>query len=322
MPAVRTDGSAVRLEEVRRARPATGEVLVRVRAVMVDRRDGEHRVGPHPVRLDAQGRRTLGRHVAGTVAAPGAGVDGWPLGRPVALRPETAVRQGWHVPGIEHEGGLAEYVVAPADALVPLPRDLPFCVGAVLPLAARAHSMLEHARLGPGDAVGIWGAGSLGACAIAVARVSGAAPLVVVDPDGAARAAALELGADVALDPGDPDLADRVRAVTGGRGLDVVLHASPQATASVQSREAAAPDGRVVLAGPAAPTHDDRWDGRTLSGPPRTAPGSLPLVAHLASAGRLWLPVPPALADGLAGAAAALDAAGRAQHLAPHLVVL
>lgn len=312
MQAVRSDGTGVELDEVRRARPATGEVLVRVAAVALDRRDGEPRTNPHPMRLGSAGRRTQGRHVTGTVAAPGAGVDGWPLGRPVALQPETAVRRGWFVPGTEHEGGLAEYVVAPEAGLVLLPRDLPVAVGSVLPLAARAHGMLTRGVLRPGQSVGIWGAGSLGGVALAVARMLGAAPVVIVDPSTQARASARELGADAALDPADPDLVGRVAELTAGRGMDVVLHTAPGAGAAEQAVAALAPEGRGILAGPAQGIGGiERWDGRTLSGPPRVDPDSLRLLAHQASRGRLHLPVPSPLTGGLPAAAAMLDAAAR-----------
>lgn len=324
MQAVRTDGGAVEVDEVRRVRPATGEVLVRVGAVAIDRRDGEIGVGPRPLRLDARGRRTLGRHVAGTVAAPGVGVDGWPLGRPVALQPETALRRGWYVPGEEHDGGLAEYVAAPAAALQVLPPDLSLAEGALLPLAARAHSMLEHARLGLGGSIGIWGAGALGGCLIAVARAMGTAPIFVVDPDPIARTAALDLGADLVLDPAEPELRQRVRTLTAGNGLDVVLHASPDATVVPQAVDSLAAHGRAVLAGPVTGIGvPERWDGRALAGPPRTAPGSLPLIAHLVGAGRLRLPMLPELPGGLTVAAATLDNAVRGRDpVAPRLVVL
>lgn len=312
MQAVRTDGMVVEVEEVRRARPATGEVLVRVGAVAVDRRDGELAAGQRPMRVDASGRRTLGRHVVGAVATPGAGVDGWPLGRHVAVQPETALRRAWHVPGVEDEGGLAEYIAVPAEALVMLPRDLSLTEAAVLPLAARAHSMLTHAHLQLGESIAIWGAGSLGGSALAVARVMGAAPIVVVDPDPAARESALDLGADGVVDPDDSTTRDQVAAFTAGRGVDVALHAAPDAAAAEQAVAALAPDGRGILGGPVTGLGGvDRWDARTLSGPPRVGPASLPLLAHLAHQGRLRLPTPRELTGGLPGAAETLAAAVR-----------
>lgn len=312
MHAVRSDGTAVELEEVRRARAATGQVLVRVGAVALDRRDGEPLVGPLPVSLDAVGRRTLGRHVAGTVATPGAGVEGWALGRSVALQPEAAVRRGWFMPGVGDDGGLAEYVVAPVEGLVLLPRDLPITDGALLPLAARAHGMLTRGRWAQGESVGVWGAGALGSVAVAVGRLLGAAPLVVVDPSEQARTSALQLGADVALDPADPDLSDRLAHLTAGRGLDLVLHTASDPGAAAQAVAALAPEGRGVLAGPTQGLGGvERWDARTLSGPPRVNPTSLSRLAHLASLGRLQLPVPPELPGGLSAAAELLHAAVR-----------
>lgn len=323
MPAVRWHGTGVEVAEVRRARPATGQVLVRVAAVALDRRDGEPGVGPRPTRSDPTGRRTMGRHVVGTVAAPGAGVDGWPLGRPVVLHPEMALRRGWFVPGTEDDGGLAEYVAAPVEGLVMVPRDLPLTAAVLLPGAARAHSMLSRAGMRPGDSLGIWGAGALGGAALPVARLLGAAPIVVVDPSGSARAAALERGADAALDPADPTLEEQLTALTTGRGLDIALHAAPDPSAAAQVLVALAAEGRGVLAGPAAGLREtDRWDGRTFSGPPRVDPRSLPLLAHLMDRGRLDLPVPPTVPGGLAAAAGRLDAAVRgAAPLEPCLVM-
>ena len=312
MSAVRFDGSCVGVEKVRRVRPATGQVLVRVTAVAIDRTDAEIHDGPHPVRLDNTGGRTLGRHATGTVAAPGAGVDGWPLGRPVVLQPEVRVRRGWFVPGVEHDGGLADYVVAPVEALVPLPGDLSPSVGVQLALAARAGSMLTHARLSPGESVGIWGAGALGSAVLAVARALGAAPIVVIDPREEARAAARDLGADASLDPTEAELPERVHELTGRSGFDVALHLAPDPAAAEQILAGLGPRGRGVLAGPAQRIGGiERWDGRTLSGAPRVDPGALPRLAHLASQGRLRLPVRPSLPGELSTAAELLDAAVR-----------
>lgn len=295
MLAIRTDGTTPEVEQVRRVRPAAGEVLVRVTDVVIDRRDVELAKGGPGLRRGWDGRRTLGRHVTGVVAAPGAGVDGWPLGRAVALRPETVVRTGWHVPGATDDGGLAEYVAVPVGSLVQLPRGLPDDVATALPLAARAHGILERAGLRLGEAVGVWGAGSLGRSLVAVTRVMGAAEIVVVDPDPRAREAALALGADTALTPGDLE--------GTALGLDVVVHAAPDAGAVPGALAGLAPGGRAVLIGvtdAAAGVGD--WGDRTVSGPPRTPSESLPLVARLAATGRLRLPVATRLQGGLGAA--------------------
>lgn len=321
MKAVRLGPAGVEVHELRRPRPAAGEVLVRVGAVLLDRRDAEPEAGPDPVVADAHGWRTLGRHVVGAVAAPGAGVDGWPLGRPVVLQPERQVGRRWYLPGVTHEGGLAEYVVAPAEALVPLPPGIPLPVGAQIPLAGRVESMLRRGGVVPGSSVGIWGGGSLGRVAVTVARMLGAAPVVVVDPDDAARSRAAELGADAVLDPTDRRLTSALAELTSRQGLDLVLHAAPDPAAARQAVSSMGAAGHAVLAGPTTGLGGwSRWDGRTLSGPPRTDPAAVPRLALLSDRGRLALPEPVLLEGGLDAAAALLgratnDGAGFASRL-------
>lgn len=324
MSAVRFDGTGVDVHQIRRVRPATGQILVRVTAVALDRADGEPGVGPRPVRLDTTGHRILGRHVAGAVAAPGAGVDGWPLGRSVVLQPESPAGRGWFVAGVDHDGGLADYVVAPAEAVVALPSDVSPSLGARLALAARAAALLEQAGVSPGASLGIWGAGSLGTAAIAVARVLGAAPVVVVEPREAGRAAALEAGADVVIDPTATEVSARVLEITGRRGLDLALHLAPDPRAAEQAVAGLGPAGRGVLVGPAGSVGGvDRWDGRTLSGPPRVGPDVLPRLLHLVIRGRLHLPEPSPVQGGLPAAARLLDTAVRGgAPVGPHLLTL
>ena len=311
MSAVRDDGSHVRVEEVRRLRPASGEVLVRVAAVSVDRADAEPETGPWPVRFDTTPGRTLGRHLSGTVAAPGVGVEGWPLGRAVVVQPEFVSRGSWLRLGVEHDGALADYVSVPARALVPVPKGMEPSYAAQVVAATRVDSMLEHARLTAGESLGIWGGGALGAAAVVVARARGAAPIVVVDPDEDARAQGRDLGADVCLDPHVPDFAEHVRESVGGGGLDVALHLAPDARAAEQTLAALGPVGRGVLAGPARWVESPRWDARTLSGVPPLDPAALPRLLRLAALGRLVLPVRPRLDGGLGEAAHLLDAAVR-----------
>jgi NADPH:quinone reductase-like Zn-dependent oxidoreductase len=312
MSAVRFDGSTVRVDEIRRARPGAGQVLIRVTSVAVDRTDAEPRTGSRPVRLGPTGRRTLGRHAIGSVAALGVGVDGWPLGRAVVLQPEMWWGRGSFVPGVDHDGALAQYIAAPAQALVALPSDLSASTAVQLPLAARAGSMLAHARLSAGESVGIWGAGALGSAGLAVAHALGAAPIVVMDPSREARARAHDLGADACLDPREGDLPERVKQLTGRRGFDVTLHAAPDPVAAEQVLAGLGPQGRGVLAGPAQHIGGmERWDGRTLSGAPRVDPAVLPRLVHLVSLGRLHLPAGPTSPGGLPAAAQLIDAAVR-----------
>ena len=310
MSAVRYDGTRITLDEVRRVRPASGEVLVRVSVAHLTRRDGELTVPPDPVQLPASGYRTLGRLVVGQVAAPGAGVDGWPLGRTVVVHPLARIGRGWFRPGICADGGLAEYLTAPAAALTRVPAELTETAAALLPAAAQGHAMVLARGPRPGASLTVWGAGALGGAALVIARALGMTPLVAVDPDAQARATALTHGADAALDPTDPDLLARLDELTAGQGVDLGLHTAPDPSAAAQLWAALGPTGHGVLAGPVAsgpPT--ERWDARSLSGPPHPHPQALAELAHLVAHGRLRLPEPTVPSVGLRQAAELLDAA-------------
>ncbi|MBB3082378.1 zinc-binding dehydrogenase [Geodermatophilus sabuli] len=295
MRAVRVEAATghVVVQSVRRPRPAAGQVLVRVAAAGLGRPDVELVAGRGGLRPDASGWRTLGREVAGVVAAPGAGVDGWPLGRRVALRSSVRMPRGRFALGVDQEGGWADYVVAPVESLVLLPDVVPFEQAAVLDVVATAWSALARTGgLRPGEAVGIWGVGGLGTHAVQVARLLGAAPIVAIDPRPEARQRALGLGADAALDPEDASFDADLRGVNGGRLLDVALHAAgsgaPQVLASL------ATDGRAVLLGGSAAGAlgdvVDPWaDGKCLLGHAGPLPEDVPLLLRLITHRRLDL---------------------------------
>jgi threonine dehydrogenase-like Zn-dependent dehydrogenase len=294
MRAVRVDARTgdVAVEFVRRPRPAAGQILVRVAAAGVGRPDLELVAGRGPLRADASGRRTLGREVAGVVAAPGAAVNGWPLGRRVVLRSTVRLPKGGFALGVDQDGGWADYVVAPVEALVLIPDALPFEQAAVLDVVATAWSALTRTGgLRAGEAVGIWGVGGLGTHAVQLARMLGAAPVVAIDPRPAARERALALGADAALDPAAASFAGDLRAANGGRFLDLALHMADGGAAYQQVVASLAPEGRAVLVGTgvsAGSAVDDEpgfWrQGKQLlghGGPwPEDVPVLLRLIAH------------------------------------------
>lgn len=81
-------------------------------------------------------------------------------------------------------------------------------------------AFVSTAGVRPAQSVGVWGVGGVGAHNVRVAHLTGAAPIIAVDPLPGARERALTFGADVALDPAAPDFAEQVSKVTGGRGID------------------------------------------------------------------------------------------------------
>jgi S-(hydroxymethyl)glutathione dehydrogenase/alcohol dehydrogenase len=104
-------------------------------------------------------------------------------------------------------GALAERIVVPAAAALPLPEDVPLEHGALIGCAALTGvgAVLTRARVERGASVLIVGAGGIGQFCVQAARIARAARIVAVDPLGARRARALELGATEAAPPGDVD---------------------------------------------------------------------------------------------------------------------
>jgi NADPH:quinone reductase-like Zn-dependent oxidoreductase len=210
--------------------PGPGEVLVRVRAVSLNYRDLALARGEYLPDLPLP--FVLGSDGAGEVVALGAGVTrvskgdrvvasyvvDWVSGEPTD---EIVKRRlGGPTPGM-----LAELCVLPAHALVRLPDALSFEEAATLPIAGVTawRGLFATARIEPGAVVVVQGLGGVSVFALQLARARGAR--VVAVGRGAARLElARALGASATVDAAtDPSWSAQVRALTEGRGADVVV---------------------------------------------------------------------------------------------------
>ncbi|MFV2115256.1 zinc-binding dehydrogenase [Micromonospora sp. LOL_025] len=195
---------------------------------------------------------TLGHEVAGVVDAFGDDLEGWQPGQRVLLQAGERDRRGTVLTrGVDYDGGWAEYVVASEDTVVPIPDDLPFEQACIIPDAVSTPwaAVTDTARTRPGEAVGVWGVGGLGAHAVQLLRLVGAAPVIAVEPLAAARDRAAALGADAVLDPADAAFREAVLELTGGRGLDVAFDFAGVTAVREQALTVLARRGRLVLAG-------------------------------------------------------------------------
>ncbi|MEU0918342.1 zinc-binding dehydrogenase [Streptomyces cyaneofuscatus] len=239
------------VEEVAKPVPGPGEVVVKVAAAGVCLSDVHLIDGTlTPLYLEAESV-TLGHEVAGTVEELGPGVAGWSIGQRVVL--QAGERRGGrtHTRGVDYDGGWAEYVLASAATLVALPLTLPLDQAAVIPDAVSTPwaAVTVTGDVRPAQAVGVWGAGGLGAHAVQLLRAVGAYPVIAVDPAPAARDRALHFGADLALDPGDPLLREQVLGAAGGAGLEAVFDFAGAPAVREQALSVLAPKGRLVLVG-------------------------------------------------------------------------
>ena len=234
MKAVRFDqvGGPEVLEygDVERPTPAAGEVLVRVAASAYNAADAGMRGGflPIPVVLP----HVPGYDVSGTVEALGDGVDGLSVGDEVV----------GFLP-MERDGGAAEFVVAPADALVTAPTTIPLADAAALPSVALTawQALVDDGELRAGQRLLVIGAGGVvGKYAIQLAKRLGAHVVATASPRSvdAVRSA----GADQVIDHTATDV---LGALAGQ--VDVLLNLAPLDPAQFEADVAAVRDGGVVV---------------------------------------------------------------------------
>src|SRR5439155_22631382 len=158
--------------------------------------------------------------------------------------------RSYDVLGRKRNGGYAEYVTVPAANCLPYPENLSWEQAAAVPLVFLTawHMLVTRARVRAGEDVLVIGAGSgVGSAAVQIARLHGAR--VIATAGGAAKLArARELGAHETIDHTHEDLAQRARALTGRKGVEVVVeHVGGRVFEA--GAAALARDGRLVTCG-------------------------------------------------------------------------
>ncbi|MFJ1576286.1 NADPH:quinone oxidoreductase family protein [Streptomyces sp. NPDC088182] len=219
-------GEVMRLEEVKRPVPGEGQVPLLVRAANINFPDallcrGQYQVTP-PLPF------TPGVEICGETA------DG---------------RRVIATPALPH-GGLAEYVVADAAALLPAPEALDDAEAAALHVGYQTgwFGLHRRARLQPGETLLVHAAaGGVGSAAVQLGKAAGATVIGVVGGREKARVAR-ELGCDLVIDRRTDDLVGAVKEATGGRGADVVYD-PVGGDAFTKSTKCVAFEGRIVVVG-------------------------------------------------------------------------
>ena len=203
-----TDGGPRLLEihEVAVPTRTHGDVLVEVHAAGVAYPDVLQSRGEYQHRVDVP--FTVGSEFAGVVVEADA---------------DSGFVPGDRVLGVSGSGAFADYVVAPADRVLPLPDDVDFVQAAAMPINTLSadFALGERGNLKSGETVLIHGAaGGLGVALTQQAKLRGARVIAVVSTPEKADIAR-RVGADHVISP-DDFLSD-VRSITNGRGVDMVL---------------------------------------------------------------------------------------------------
>ncbi len=116
-------------------------------------------------------------------------------------------------------------------------------------IASFAFLGVRKLKIELGESAMIIGQGILGVFATQIARLSGAIPLIVTDFDPKRRELALQFGADYAFAPDEPGLVEKIKEITGGRGVNAIVEVTGIAAALQQALEYAAWQGRISLLG-------------------------------------------------------------------------
>lgn len=237
------------------------DVLVRVKACALNHLDLWVRQGnpAYPMPLP----HVLGSDVAGIVEQVGSNVDSVMVGQRVFVSPGISCWKceyclagrdnfcrSYSLLGAMMHGGYAEYVKVPFRNVLPIPENLSFEQAAAFPLVSvtASHMLFALAGLQHGETVLIMGAGSgVGMMAVQMAKLAGARVLTTVGSDDKIPKAVL-LGADAVINHAKEKVADRVKLLTEGRGVDVVIeHIGPEVWDS--SLESLAKGGRLITCG-------------------------------------------------------------------------
>ncbi len=232
--------------------PAADEAIVRVRATSMNYHDLVNLMGL----LAGPWPRVPMSDGAGEVVAVGSGVSnvvvgdrvfgafhpGWPAGRPTPAGKK-------HMPGDSCDGWLQQFQPFPASALIRTPKHLSDVQAAALPCAGTtAWSALEMGHVGAGDVVVTQGTGGVSLLGLQLAKARGATVILTSSSDSK-----LEFGKTLGADHGinyvtTPDWEREVRAITDGRGADVVLDMGGAQTLA-HSIRATRMDGSVAIIG-------------------------------------------------------------------------
>ncbi|MDB5424843.1 MAG: Alcohol dehydrogenase zinc-binding domain protein [Phenylobacterium sp.] len=202
------DYAGCHLREIPTPEPGPGEVRVRVRAAAVNFPDLLQTRGEYQHKPDLP--FIPGLEIAGEVDALGEGVDRFKVGEAVV--------------GGARIGGLSEFAVTPAASLRPKPGRLSFSQAAGYGTAyiTAYVALVRRARLEPGEWVLVHGAaGGVGLAAVDLAKVLGARVIAASASDAKLAVIAAEYAPDATVNV-TGGFRDRVKAITGGHGADVI----------------------------------------------------------------------------------------------------
>lgn len=219
--------SSIEVGEMPDPTPGAGEVLVRVRAASINRLDLYTRAGIRGTKQpDDQFPRILGGDSAGDIVELGNGVAGLSVGQRVVINPLLTTDPFPKMIGTHEQGSYAELVAVPAGNVVPIADSLSYVQAASLPtvflptwsIVVREGQLQKHET-----AMVLSASSGVGTAAIQIIKGVIGADCIAVTSTPEKIQKAHELGADHSINYKTEDLAERVKEITNGRGVDLIV---------------------------------------------------------------------------------------------------
>jgi threonine dehydrogenase-like Zn-dependent dehydrogenase len=193
------------------------------------------------------------------------------------------------------DGGLAEFLVADASDLIPIPDGVPMEQAAIISdaVATPYHALVERGQLRTGETVAVFGCGGLGLHAVQLARLSGAGTVIAVDVRPSALGRALAAGADATINAAEERPSRRIRELVGG--VDLALECIGRAETIAEAVKSLRRGGRAVVVGmggePIAlpPPNSFTWSEHALIGSFGSSAESVRRLLGMVASGRLDL---------------------------------
>jgi D-arabinose 1-dehydrogenase-like Zn-dependent alcohol dehydrogenase len=237
--------------------PSAGKVLIKVQACGVCHSDAFTKLGAFP---GIQYPRVPGHEVVGLVEKLGDGVANWRAGQRVGVgwygghcghcascrRGDFLTCANGQIPGISYDGGYADYMIAPQEALASIPDDLKSADAAPLLCAGiTTYNALRHSGARAGDTVAILGIGGLGHLAVQFAAKMGCRTVAIARGADKGRLAK-DLGAHHYVDSTAQDMAAELNKLGGAR---VILSTVTDAKTMSRALGGLGVDGRMIVVG-------------------------------------------------------------------------
>jgi len=240
-------------------KPKNGETLIKVESVGICGTDMAIFAGKHP---RAKAPLIMGHEVGGIVVEiAGEPPEGVETGSRVTFFPliscgecntclsgKAYVCENLKLIGIDSDGGMAEYVVVPSESVIPVPENWNKKWAALIePVSVAVHAV-RRSSVKPGDNVLVLGAGIIGNLCAQMAKVAGAAQVVIADLIPFRLKIAETVGL-VTVNLREEDLMARVKELTDGAGFDVTMECSGSAGAQKYTTAATRVLGEVLIVG-------------------------------------------------------------------------